>query len=311
MRPFRFGVSAVAARDRRAWRKQARRAESMGFDVLVVPDHLVAVMPPLTALCSAAEATKHLRVGTFVLNNDFRHPVVVAREAAAVDLLTDGRLELGLGAGHMKAEYDEIGLAFDPPSTRVARLAESVAIISGLLAGEDVTFEGEYYTIRGHRAYPTPAQTHVPLLVGGNGRRVLSIAAQHADIVGFTGFSQVEGTRDVALTHFGAAGLAAQVAHVKQSAGHRFDELELNLLLQHVEVTHDRRAVLSGLLQHLDLPDETALDSPFLLAGTPKEMANALQERREQFGVSYFVAPERYMDALAPVIELLRDDGRD
>jgi probable F420-dependent oxidoreductase len=246
-----------------------------------------------------------------VLNNDFRHPVVVAREATTVDLLTDGRLELGLGAGHMKAEYDEIGLTFDPPATRVARLAESVEIISQLLAGEEVTLEGEHYTVRGHRAYPTPAQAHVPLLVGGNGRRVLSIAARHADIVGFTGFSQVEGTRDVALTHFGAAGLSEQVAHVKKAAGARFDDLEYNVLLQHVELTHDRRGALSGLLERFELPDETALDSPFLLAGTAKEMAETLRERRERFGVSYFVAADRYMDALAPVIAQQLDDGRE
>jgi probable F420-dependent oxidoreductase len=311
VKPFRFGVSALAARDRRDWRKQARRAESMGFDVLLVPDHLVAVMPPLTALCTAAEATKHLRVGTFVVNNDFRHPVVVAREAAAVDLLTDGRLELGLGAGHMKAEYDEIGVAFDPPHVRVARLAESVEIISRLLAGEEVTFEGEHYSVRGHRAYPAPAQAHVPVLVGGNGRRVLSIAARHADIVGFTGFSQIEGTRDVSLSHFGAAGLAERVALVEKVAGERFDDLELNLLLQYVEITHDRRGALSGFLEQFDVPDETALDSPFLLVGTPQQMADALRERRERFGVSYFVAPARCMDALAPVIELVRDDGRE
>ena len=211
-RPFRFGVSMWGAGSRDEWRDKARRAEAAGFDTMLVADHLTdGMFPPLTALVAAAEATDRLRLGTLVVNNDFRHPVVLAREAATVDLLTGGRLELGLGAGHMRHEYDEAGLRFDPPAVRVARMAESAAIIRQLLAGDEVTVVGEHYQVHGHRCFPQPLQRPVPLLIGGNGRRVLETAGRLADIVGFTGFSQVEGERNVNPTHFTDAGLADQV----------------------------------------------------------------------------------------------------
>ena len=167
MRPFRFGVSIWSASSASAWRDQARRAEDAGFHTMLVADHVVDTMfPPLTALTAAAEATDRLRVGTLVVNNDFHHPVLLAREAATVDLLTDGRLELGLGAGHMKSEYDAIGLPFDPPSVRVARMAESAEIIHRLLAGEEVTFHGRDHHVVEQRIAPTPVQRPVPLLIG-------------------------------------------------------------------------------------------------------------------------------------------------
>ncbi|MCU1426315.1 MAG: fgd1 5 [Actinomycetia bacterium] len=278
----------------------------MGFDVLLVADHLDESFPPLATLCTAAEATEHLRVGTFVVNNDFRHPVLLARDAATVDLLTDGRLELGLGAGHMKAEYDAAGLRFDPPALRVARLGESVQIVRDLLAGDTVTFTGEHYTVRGHRVYPRPTQAHVPMLVGGNGKRVLALAAQFADIVGFTGFSQVEGERGVRLTHFTSEGLSRQVEHVRAAAGDRFDTLELNALVQQVATTNNPRGAMEGFIGALDYNVDDALDSPFLLAGTHNEMAEALRQRRERFGLSYFVVFEQAMDDFAPVIHRLR-----
>src|SRR5438309_1664425 len=184
MRPFRFGVSIWGATSAADWRAKAKRAEAAGFDTLLVADHLVdGMLPPLTPLAVVAESTERLRVGTLVINNDFRHPVLLAREAATVDLLTEGRLELGLGAGHMKYEYDQAGLSFDPPAVRVARMAESAEITRRLLAGGEVSFEGRYYRVRGHRCFPTPVQQPVPMLIGGNGRRVLATAGPFGDIV--------------------------------------------------------------------------------------------------------------------------------
>jgi len=304
VRPFRFGVSIRSAASRREWQEKARRAEASGFDVLLVADHLAECLPPLTALCSAADATERLRLGTFVVNNDFRHPVLLAREAATVDLLTDGRFELGLGAGHMKHEYDEVGLRFDAPAVRVARLAESVTIVKRLLAGEETTFVGEHYTVRAHRGFPAPSPARVPILVGGNGRRVLQLAAREADIVGFTGFSQVEGSRDVNLSHFTYAGAARRVALVRDQAGERFDGLELNALVQHVGPPEsvDEVAARTGLGR------DELLDSPFVLAGTPATLADRLHEHRERLGLSYFVVFEPAMDAFAPVIARLRAD---
>jgi probable F420-dependent oxidoreductase len=215
--------------------------------------------------------------------------VLLAREAATIDLLSEGRLELGLGAGHMKFEYDEAGISFDPAAVRVARLSESVQIVKRLLHGDTVHFTGEHYTVREHTLSPRPVQARLPILVGGNGRRVLRIAAREADIVGFTGFSQVEGSRDVNLNHFSAAGLEQQVAWVRADAGDRFDQLELNALIQRVDVTTNG-----------------SNDSPYLLAGSHEGMAEALRERRERFGLSYFVVFEKAMTDFAPVIDRLK-----
>jgi probable F420-dependent oxidoreductase len=228
-RPFRFGVSVRRAENRREWQEAARRAEALGYSSFLVPDHLVDILPPLVPLVSAAEATERLRVGTFVLNNDLRHPALVARDAAAIDLLSDGRFELGLGAGHMESEYEEIGVRFDPGRVRVERLGESVAIIKKLLAGEEVTFAGMHYTLRGHRIHPSPVQKpRPPILIGGNSRPLLTLAAREADIVSFLGFSHKRGGRDFNLRAFTDAGTEERVAIVREAAGDRFPPLELN-----------------------------------------------------------------------------------
>src|SRR5206468_11283130 len=190
MRPFRFGVSIWQVGSRAELADQARKIEALGYDVLNFPDHLNERIAPMPALMAAAEATTRLRVGTNVLNNDLRHPVLVAREAATVDLLTDGRLDLGLGAGHMQSEYDQAGLRFDPGATRVERLGEAVTIIKSLLAGEKVTFAGRHYRVAGHTIHPLPVQRpHPPILIGGNGRRILTLAAKEADIVALSGIT--------------------------------------------------------------------------------------------------------------------------
>ncbi len=177
MRAFRFGVSIRSARSRAEWAEKARKVEDLGYSTLTVPDHLTDLMAPMPALVSAAAATTHLRVSTNVLNNDLRHPVLVAREAATVDLLTDGRLELGLGAGSIQSEYAQAGVAFDAGGRRVERLAEAVTIIKGLLKGDQVTFAGRHYRVTGHTLAPLPLQKpRPPIMIGGNGRRLLTLA---------------------------------------------------------------------------------------------------------------------------------------
>lgn len=308
VRPFRFGISVWGAESRDDWRRKAQRAEAAGFDTLLIADHLVdGMFSSLAALVAAAEATNHIRVGTLVMNNDFRHPVVLARDAAVVDLLTDGRLELGLGAGHMKHEYDGAGLTFDPPQLRVARMAEAATIIRGLLAGDEVTFHGEHYRVGAQRCYPVPPQP-VPLLIGGNGRGVLRTAARLADIVGFTGFSQVEGERNVNPNHFTDARLGEQIEWVRRAAADRFDGLELSTLVQGVTITSDRRATaaeLQPLLPALSIDD--ILSSPYGLIGTPEQIADQLLDRRERLGISYITVFEKDLDAMADVIERVRD----
>ena len=304
MRPFRFGVSARHADSRREWQDKARRAEALGYATFLVPDHLAQILPPLLPLVSAAEATSTLRVGTFVLNNDFRHPAFVARDAATLDLLSDGRFELGLGAGHMESEYEEIGVRFEPAATRVERLAEAVPIVKALLAGERVTHDGAHYRLRGHRVFP-PGPRSVPILIGGNGRRLLELAAREADIVGLVGFSHRRGGAAVDMSAFGAEGAAERIAVVREAAGERFSDLELNALVQRVVVTDDPRAYADELAGDFGLTAEQALGSPYLLFGSHEAMAEELVERRERLGFSYVVVPEGALDDFAPVVSRL------
>lgn len=239
-----------------------------------------------------------------MLNNDFRHPAFVAREAAMLDLLTDGRFELGLGAGHAKPEYDEIGLGFDRPSVRIARLSEAVPIVKSLLAGVEVTHVGEHYRLSGHQLFP-PGPLNVPLFLGGNGRRLLELAAREADTVGFTGFSARRGGAEIDLSGFGEAGAAERVAIVRDAAGERFDELELNVLLQRVVVTDDPDAAAGEIAEDFGLGAEQALGSPFLLLGSHESMAEQLVERRERFGFTYVTVFEDALEAFAPVVARL------
>jgi len=306
MRPFRFLADVRSVMTGSELAAYAQRAEQLGFDTLVLPDHLIEQLSPVVMMSSAAAATSTLRVAAFVLNKDLRHPVVLAREAAAVDLLSDGRLELGLGAGHMKHEYDEAGIPFDAPKTRVARLGESVEILTRLFAGDEVSFTGASYTVRGHQPFPSPVQHPIPLLIGGNGRKVLTLAAQRASIVGFTGFSQVEGERSVNTTHFTDAGLAEQVGWVRAAAGDRFDGLELSVLVQGVVLTEHRRATadeLRKLLPSLSVDD--VLSSPYSLVGTASEIADQLEARRAALGVSYITVFEPDFEAMTSIIERL------
>ncbi len=305
MAPFRFGINDRLVADAAEWRDVARRAEDAGFDVLLVADHLADQLLGLAPLVTAAEATTTLRVGTFVLNHDFRHPVVLAREAATVDLLTDGRFELGLGAGHMAHEYESAGMTFDPPGRRVARFAEHVELVRRLLdgGGDEVSFDGEHFTVTDHRVVPARRPR---LLVGGNGDRVLGVAGRLADIVGFTGFRQVEGTTDVDPSHFSRAGLADRVAVVRDAAGDRLDELELNVLVQRVHLGTSPATAAAEMAASIPFLDaDGVLDSPFLLAGTVDSIVEELQGLRDELGVSYLATHGFNQDAFAPVVERL------
>jgi probable F420-dependent oxidoreductase len=307
MKPFRFGVNVGRAGSRAEWAEKARKLEDLGYSALTVPDHLADLLAPMPALVSAAAATQHLRVGTNVLNNDFRHPVLVAREAATVDLLTEGRLQLGLGAGHMQAEYDQAGMRFDAGGTRVERLAETVTIVKGLLTGEPVTFAGRHYRVTGHTIHPLPLQRpHPPLLIGGNGRHLLTLAAKEADIVGLSGITFRRGGTAPDLSGWRVAGVDARVRLVREAAGDRYDRLELNALVQRVVVTEDRRRAAEELSRRWpQLSPEELLQSPYVLLGTIDQLVEDLQARRERWEISYYVIFEPYMDAFAPVVARL------
>jgi probable F420-dependent oxidoreductase len=305
-RPFRFGVSVRRAESGADWREKARRAEAYGYSTFLVPDHPGDMLPPLAALASAAEATEGLRVGTFVLNNDLRHPVLVAREAAALDFLSDGRFELGLGAGYRESDYEELGLRFDAARVRIERLGEAVGIVKALLEGETVTFAGAHYRVSGHTIHPLPVQRpRPPVLVGGNSRRLLALAAREADCVSFLGFSWRGSGRG---WDFGAAtdaGAAERVAFVREAAGRRFGELELNAVVQRVVVTDTAREAAEELAREWPLGAEEILGSPHALIGSVDGIAGELREKRERHGFSYWAVFEPELEAFAPVVARL------
>ena len=306
-RPFRFGINVRDAESRTEWQDKARKAEALGYAVLLVPDHLSTMLATIPAVMSAADATQRLRIGTNVLNNDLRHPVLLAREAATIDLLTDGRLELGLGAGYVKAEYDQAGLRFDRGGIRVDRLAESVPIIKALLGGAEVTVAGEHYRVTGHAIYPRPIQRpHPPIVIGGNGPRLLALAAREADIVNLTGITFTRGGTALDMSGWKATGVDERLRVVREAAGPRFDRLELSVQVQRVIVTERPREAADELRRTwTQLSVEEILDAPYVLIGTVDEMADVLHRRRERWGISYFVTFDPFMDVLAPVVAKL------
>ncbi len=306
MQPFRFGISARSARSRSEWTDKARKIEDLGYHSLSVPDHLTDLLAPMPALISAANATTRIRVGTNVLNNDLRPPVLVAREAATIDILTDGRFWLGLGAGSIRSEYDQIGANFDAGGTRVERLTEAVTIIKGLFAGETVTFAGRHYRVTGHVLDPLPVQRpRPPILIGGNGRRLLTLAAREADIVGLSGITfRQGGTAPPDLSAWRVAAIDQRLRLIRETAGdERYARLELNVLVQRVLVTDNRYAAAEELAKsQTQLTADEFLQSPFVLIGTADQIVEDLHARRERWGFSSYVMFDAYMDAFAPIL---------
>jgi probable F420-dependent oxidoreductase len=307
MKPFRFGINIRDASSRAEWQDKARKVEALGYAVLLVPDHLAAMLATIPAVMSAADATTRLRIGTNVLNNDLRHPVLLAREAATMDLLTDGRLELGLGAGYMRIEYDQAGLRFDRGGIRVERLAESVPIIKDLLGGAEVTFVGQHYRVTSHRIYPLPVQRpRPPIIIGGNGPRLLALAAREADTVNLTGVTFTQGGTTLDMSGWKVAGVDERLRVIRDAAGGRFGALELSAQIQRVIVTDRPREAAEELQKTWkQISVDEILAAPFVLIGTVDEMVEALRARRDRWGISYFVTFEPFLDALAPVVARL------
>ncbi|MFI1970823.1 F420-dependent oxidoreductase [Streptomyces cinnamoneus] len=290
-RPFRFAVNMLTGCTAAEWRAKCRQAESMGYDVILVPDHL-GMPAPFPSLVAAAEATERPRVGTLVLNAGFWNPALLAREVATTDQLTGGRLELGLGTGYVKAEHDSAGLPFGSPRERVDHLEHTVTELNRLLGDP------------GHLPATTQAP-RPPLLLGGNGDRVLRLAARHADIMAFAGGGS---NPDGSLRLVSPSELAGRVAAYQGFAADRPEPAELNYLVQVVAVGGDPLTKVRELMGYrTDLTDEEYLAHPALLTGSVKEIAERIRGHRERYGFTYFTILEPYMEAFAPVIEELRD----
>jgi probable F420-dependent oxidoreductase len=305
LRPFRFGVTAPSPDAGTDWIERARRVERLGYSILVVPDHFRDHLAPVPALTAAALSTSRLRVGSLVFSNDFRHPAVLARDAATIDVLSGGRFELGLGAGWLRAEYDQAGIPFDAPGTRVERLEEAVTIIKGLLAGERVTFAGRHYTVADLEGRPTPVQRpYPPLAIGGGGRRTLTLAAREASIVGLVPRARRDGG-GLDLTDLSDAATREKIDWVRAAAGARFDSLELHALIQAVGVGEGRTVAADQLAARFKVALEVVLETPYVLLGTTEQICDTLQQRRERYGISYLTVFERDMEAFAPVVTRL------
>ena len=305
-RRFRFGAQLSFAACRQEWAAKARRVEELGYATLCVPDHFDDQLAPVPALVAAAGVTTSLRVGTLVLDNDYRHPLLVAKEAATVDLLTGGRFELGMGAGWLCRDYEESGIAYDPPAVRIDRLEEALAVVKGLLAGGKFSFTGRHYTVTGHPGTPLPVQRpRPPILVGGGGRRILSLAGREADIVSVN-FDLRSGSIGPHLGATATAGATAEkVRWVREAAGDRFDDVELSYTAYLTMVTEDREAVAAGLGSGFGLDGAQVLAMPNFAIGTVAQIADELQRRRDELGFSYVVVGGECHEAMAPVVARL------
>ena len=306
-RPFRFGVAAESAPSREQWAALVRKVEGMGYATFVLADHFVNEFLPIAALMAAADATSTLRVGTFVFDNDFRHPVLLAKEVAALDLLSGGRFELGIGAGWHKPEYEQVGIPFDAAGIRISRMEEALQIIRKFFTEETVTFAGKHYTVTDLKTSPRPFQRpHPPFFIGGGGKKLLSIAGREADIVGIHFKVNDDGTVDA--SERTEAAIARKLEWIREAAGERFNAIELNLLLSRVVITGDRRRAAEKFVRESRRAGTTAeqvLANPYLLIGSVEQVIEQLQRLREKYGISYFVVGDESMEALAPVVARL------
>jgi probable F420-dependent oxidoreductase len=292
---FRFGVVAAAARSADEWLAKVRRVEALGYASLLLPDNLRYTLAPLPALAAAATATTSLRLGTYVLANDLRNPVLLAKDVATLDLLSGGRVELGIGAGRpdSAAENAMLGLAFDAGAVRVARLTESLRILKALLAGARVDAgEGDsYYRPTAAEVSPLPAQARVPILVAGSARQMLRLAAREADIIGL-------GLPPDA----SEAMVAERVGWIREAAGDRFADIQLNVNLMAVG---DRVPYQLAQRMGITAKDLAARGSVAAVSGGVGSMCDQIRDRRERLGLSYLLVSDELMDDFAPVVERL------
>jgi probable F420-dependent oxidoreductase len=306
MAPFRFGVQLSNASSGAAWRNLARTIEGLGYSTLFIPDHFDDQLGPLVALTVAAEVTTDLRVGSLVFGNDYRHPIVLAKEIATLDLMSEGRVEFGLGAGWMTTDYVQSGIPDDPPGVRITRMAESLAVMKSLWSTGAATFEGEHYRISGAVGAPLPrTRPHPPIIIGGGGKRVLGIAAREADIVGVNPSLAAGYVGPEVLATTTAEYYDERIGWIREAAGDRFADLELQVLTFLVQIVPDREDATDRLAQMMGVTARQVEGSPIALIGTVDQIIERLVERRERFGFSYVVIHETEMEAFAPVVAAL------
>jgi probable F420-dependent oxidoreductase len=306
MRPFRFSVQHHAASDGKAWRDLARQTEDLGYTTLYLPDHFGDQWSPTIAMTIAAEATQSLRVGALVYDVDYRHPITLAKEVATLDLATEGRTIFGFGAGWMKTDYEEAGIAYDSPGTRIARMHEALQVMKALWADGECTFKGEHYTITAAKGFPRPHTAGgPPILIGGGGKKVLTIAAQMADTIGVnpnlrSGAVDMETARSAMGDVY-----RERMQWIREAAGERFDSIDLQVLTFMTQVVDNRDEVLANIAPLFGVTPEEAADIPLAMVGTVDQIVESLQKRREEFGFNDIVVQGEAMEAFAPVVAKL------
>ena len=302
-RPFRFAVTARWSGSAAHWRDVARRAEDLGYDVLLVTDHMGAQLAPIPALMAAADATTRLRVGSFVFANDYRNPVMLAKEVATIDTLSGGRVEIGIGAGWNVRDYRELGIPYDAPGVRVSRLEESVVLLKRLLSEDSVDHRGALHR-SGSEDLPRPLQQHPPLMIGGGGPRVLRLAARAGRIVTFA--PQVNASGRPRLDAITEKALTERVMRFRAAAGDRAEHIELNVFVFDAAVTDRARSLMSAVSGYLRRAANGIIRSPFVLYGSRSSLRELLLERRERLGLSYISVPGNAMREFAPIVAELR-----
>jgi probable F420-dependent oxidoreductase len=286
------------------WRAQAQRAEELGFDVFLMADHFGSQFAIAPALAVVAEATTTIRIGTLVYQNDLRHPALLGMETATLDVLSGGRFELGIGAGGSSPpEFNEIGIPLDPPVTRVDRLAETLPVLKRIWANEEFSSSGRFFSFENYTGHPKPLQEpHPPILIGAGGKRMLRLAAEHADIVALLPAMLPEGGFDDAIS---MEAFAEKAELVRVLAGERADAIELNMLVQMFGVTDDRDGEIARRKAATRIEDDGWFASPMVYIGSVEAIVDRMIEVRERTGISYFAVFEPMMEEFAPVVQAL------
>ena len=306
IKPFRFGVQVSTAPDARSWVSLARKVEDLGFSALTMPDHFTDQLAPMPALMAAAQATTKLRVGALVWDNDYKHPIVFAKEIATLDVLSEGRVELGIGAGWMKTDYDQSGIAYDTPGVRIDRMIEGIEVIRGALGDGPFSFSGKHYQIANYDGLPKPIQRPCPpILIGAGGPRMLRYAARKADIVGINPILTAGAVGPEAIASMAADVVDEKVRLVNEAAGSRLGDIEFNVRAYLVNVTEDPRRTIDGLSAGMGVTAELIENSPFALIGSPASLIEDLLARRERWGFSYVIVGGDDIDTFAPVVAQL------
>jgi probable F420-dependent oxidoreductase len=282
----------------------ARRAEELGYDILQSPDHLTAQLSPIAAMTFAAAATSRLRVGSYVFAVDFRHPLMLARDVHSLHVLSEGRFELGMGAGWDVSDYEKLGRTYDPVGRRIDRLTEAVSLVKRLLAGEVVDHDGPNYPMRGAYAGPPPVRgTRPRILIGGSCPRILGLAAREADIVGL--HPRFNASRRARLGEASDEGTARKIAIVREEAGLRFDQLEFNVMIGHAALTDSRRPTRSSIAASTRSAATALAGTSYVLRGTVSQLTEQLLRRRDRLGISYYSIPAHAMEEMAPLVGAL------